>query len=148
MLSEDWGGRIRTCNFSINSRAVCQLTYTPSHTCRPISRQQKRRLPVREAPHDPISRATTTRSSPHRTKTRNRIEISVTVQIAVIAADQMRAHMSEYHHESRPSTAAARKRQKLVHQRERPSIERRGSQPAPRSLHDAGPHHLKVRSAP
>ena len=27
---ENWGGRTRTCNFPINSRAVCQLTYTPS----------------------------------------------------------------------------------------------------------------------
>jgi hypothetical protein len=25
-----WGGRTRTCNFPINSRAVCQLTYAPS----------------------------------------------------------------------------------------------------------------------
>ena len=25
-----WGGRTRTCNFPVNSRAVCQLTYTPS----------------------------------------------------------------------------------------------------------------------
>ena len=25
-----WGGRTRTCNFLINSQAVCQLTYTPS----------------------------------------------------------------------------------------------------------------------
>lgn len=25
----NWGGRIRTCNFPGNSRAVCQLTYTP-----------------------------------------------------------------------------------------------------------------------
>ena len=27
---ESWGGRSRTCNFRINSPAVCQLTYTPS----------------------------------------------------------------------------------------------------------------------
>jgi hypothetical protein len=27
---ENWGGRARTCNFLINSQAVCQLTYTPS----------------------------------------------------------------------------------------------------------------------
>ena len=26
-----WGGRTRTCNFRINSPAVCQLTYTPMH---------------------------------------------------------------------------------------------------------------------
>lgn len=26
----DWGGRIRTSNFPINSRAVCQLTYAPT----------------------------------------------------------------------------------------------------------------------
>ncbi len=25
----DWGGRTRTSNFPVNSRAVCQLTYTP-----------------------------------------------------------------------------------------------------------------------
>src|SRR4029077_9302470 len=25
-----WGGRTRTSNFPINSRAVCQLTYTPN----------------------------------------------------------------------------------------------------------------------
>src|SRR5688572_31708020 len=25
----NWGGRTRTCNFRINSPAVCQLTYTP-----------------------------------------------------------------------------------------------------------------------
>ena len=28
--ASNWGGRIRTCNFPSNSRAVCQLTYTPS----------------------------------------------------------------------------------------------------------------------
>jgi hypothetical protein len=26
----NWGGRTRTSNFPVNSRAVCQLTYTPS----------------------------------------------------------------------------------------------------------------------
>src|SRR5438552_6579648 len=26
-----WGGRTRTSNFPVNSRAVCQLTYTPMH---------------------------------------------------------------------------------------------------------------------
>ena len=31
---ESWGGRIRTCNFRINSPAVCQLTYTPVGTGR------------------------------------------------------------------------------------------------------------------
>ena len=25
----DWGGWTRTTNFPVNSRAVCQLTYTP-----------------------------------------------------------------------------------------------------------------------
>ena len=25
----NWGGRTRTSNFPVNSRAVCQLTYTP-----------------------------------------------------------------------------------------------------------------------
>src|SRR5256885_16266234 len=29
---ESWGGRTRTCNFRINSPAVCQLTYTPVGT--------------------------------------------------------------------------------------------------------------------
>jgi hypothetical protein len=33
-----WGGRIRTCNFPGNSRAVCQLTYTPSNQKRPPDR--------------------------------------------------------------------------------------------------------------
>lgn len=28
--SKNWGGRVRTCNFPGNSRAVCQLTYAPS----------------------------------------------------------------------------------------------------------------------
>src|SRR6266853_1056225 len=28
-LVENWGGRTRTSNFPVNSRAVCQLTYTP-----------------------------------------------------------------------------------------------------------------------
>ena len=26
---QNWGGRTRTSNFPVNSRAVCQLTYTP-----------------------------------------------------------------------------------------------------------------------
>ena len=26
---QSWGGRTRTSNFPVNSRAVCQLTYTP-----------------------------------------------------------------------------------------------------------------------
>ena len=26
-----WGGRTRTCNFLINSQAICQLIYTPSN---------------------------------------------------------------------------------------------------------------------
>jgi hypothetical protein len=30
-----WGGRVRTCNFPGNSRAVCQLTYTPSKNTTP-----------------------------------------------------------------------------------------------------------------
>src|SRR3989449_6560604 len=33
--NSNWGGRTRTSNFPVNSRAVCQLTYTPelsSHT--------------------------------------------------------------------------------------------------------------------
>ena len=34
-LSTNWGGRTRTSNFPINSRAVCQLTYTPS-VCRAV----------------------------------------------------------------------------------------------------------------
>jgi hypothetical protein len=29
MQVENWGGRTRTSNFPVNSRAVCQLTYTP-----------------------------------------------------------------------------------------------------------------------
>ncbi len=29
LLIKNWGGRTRTCNFRINSPAVCQLTYTP-----------------------------------------------------------------------------------------------------------------------
>src|SRR2546421_8407717 len=27
--TQNWGGRTRTSNFPVNSRAVCQLTYTP-----------------------------------------------------------------------------------------------------------------------
>ncbi len=30
IIYQYWGGRTRTCNFLINSQAVCQLTYTPS----------------------------------------------------------------------------------------------------------------------
>src|SRR3954463_12169931 len=30
LMAIDWGGRTRTCNFRINSPAVCQLTYTPN----------------------------------------------------------------------------------------------------------------------
>src|SRR5882672_3819613 len=30
--AQSWGGRTRTCNFPGNSRAVCQLTYTPRET--------------------------------------------------------------------------------------------------------------------
>ena len=32
---QNWGGRTRTSNFPVNSRAVCQLTYTPSHRNHP-----------------------------------------------------------------------------------------------------------------
>src|SRR3982750_4741209 len=32
LMAIDWGGRTRTCNFRINSPAVCQLTYTPNGT--------------------------------------------------------------------------------------------------------------------
>src|SRR5689334_18245434 len=42
---ESWGGRIRTCNFRINSPAVCQLTYTPSHQIRTYS-FLRRRQPI------------------------------------------------------------------------------------------------------
>src|SRR5438045_7178480 len=35
--TRSWGGRTRTCNFRINSPAVCQLTYTPVNT-RPRTR--------------------------------------------------------------------------------------------------------------
>jgi hypothetical protein len=31
LTDQSWGGRTRTCNFLINSQAVCQLTYTPSN---------------------------------------------------------------------------------------------------------------------
>ena len=31
-LLQNWGGWIRTTNFPVNSRAVCQLTYTPMGT--------------------------------------------------------------------------------------------------------------------
>ncbi len=34
----DWGGRGRTCNLPVNSRALCQLSYTPL-----VLRQQKTR---------------------------------------------------------------------------------------------------------
>src|SRR5207253_4621023 len=39
-LVENWGGRTRTSNFPVNSRAVCQLTYTPLHRNHPSHRQQ------------------------------------------------------------------------------------------------------------
>ena len=35
-----WGGRTRTSNFPVNSRAVCQLTYTPLHRNHASHRQQ------------------------------------------------------------------------------------------------------------
>ena len=40
--ADHWGGRTRTCNFPVNSRTVCQLTYTPriaykSNTIRPFT---------------------------------------------------------------------------------------------------------------
>src|SRR2546425_222282 len=43
----DWGGRTRTSNFPVNSRAVCQLTYTPMHRNHPPRRE--RPLGVRRA---------------------------------------------------------------------------------------------------
>src|SRR2546422_6421770 len=33
----NWGGRTRTSNFPVNSRAVCQLTYTPMSLTTPRS---------------------------------------------------------------------------------------------------------------
>src|SRR3989475_7455458 len=35
-----WGGRTRTSNFPVNSRAVCQLTYTPMPPYHPPHREQ------------------------------------------------------------------------------------------------------------
>ncbi len=29
LRSGNWGGRIRTCNLPVNSRALCRLSYTP-----------------------------------------------------------------------------------------------------------------------
>src|SRR5207249_4504669 len=42
-----WGGRTRTSNFPVNSRAVCQLTYTPKGTAtqpHTVTRLMTRRL--------------------------------------------------------------------------------------------------------
>src|SRR5881396_4159833 len=36
-----WGGRTRTSNFPVNSRAVCQLTYTPSQRKTPSCKVDK-----------------------------------------------------------------------------------------------------------
>src|SRR5216110_1960107 len=44
-----WGGRTRTSNFPVNSRAVCQLTYTPrldAQTHRRTDAQTHRRTAV------------------------------------------------------------------------------------------------------
>ncbi len=41
----NWGGRTRTSNFPVNSRAVCQLTYTPSHRNHPPHRYQTANWP-------------------------------------------------------------------------------------------------------
>src|SRR5216117_3046070 len=41
---QNWGGRTRTSNFPVNSRAVCQLTYTPmcpTTTLPTVTRLQK-----------------------------------------------------------------------------------------------------------
>src|SRR2546426_4923080 len=48
-----WGGRTRTSNFPVNSRAVCQLTYTPLHRNRPIPPlpRHTRRTAVRRQTH-------------------------------------------------------------------------------------------------
>ncbi len=43
-----WGGRIRTCNLPVNSRALRQLSYTPSSNRRSIGEERAadpRRLP-------------------------------------------------------------------------------------------------------
>src|SRR5256885_3136315 len=40
MRNMNWGGRTRTSNFPVNSRAVCQLTYTPRHRNHPTHREQ------------------------------------------------------------------------------------------------------------
>ena len=38
IAEHDWGGRNRTCNLPVNSRALCQLSYTPK-TKRPAGRR-------------------------------------------------------------------------------------------------------------
>ncbi len=40
----DWGGRTRTSNFPVNSRAVCQLTYTPKEQLQEAGRPSCRTL--------------------------------------------------------------------------------------------------------
>src|SRR5438094_97937 len=39
--SSSWGGRTRTSNFPVNSRAVCQLTYTPMLPSLPPHRERR-----------------------------------------------------------------------------------------------------------
>src|SRR5882762_113482 len=69
----NWGGRTRTSNFPVNSRAVCQLTYTPL------------RCPKQRAPPDPF-RAGGARSHNHHALRRpgpQIQEIGVTIAICV-----------------------------------------------------------------
>ena len=53
---QNWGGRTRTSNFPVNSRAVCQLTYTP------------------RAPQPNPTPSTTTRNQTHRRTAVNRCQ--------------------------------------------------------------------------
>lgn len=49
----NWGGRTRTCDFLINSQALCQLSYTPS-----VHLERTRNLTNAPSPRQPDERST------------------------------------------------------------------------------------------